>query len=431
MSTRFPFSIRAYRALTTMATPFAPLLLDWRAQRGKEDRERAAERLGLAQLERPYGRLAWLHGASVGETISLLPLIERITRRGIHVLVTSGTVTSAEIMARRLPGGAFHQYVPLDAPRFMARFLDHWRPDLILIAESELWPALMTEAAERQVPLVIVNGRMSERSFRRWQKMPNTISTLLGTVDLCLAQSEADERRYRDLGAARVINSGNLKFDVPSPPADPAKLAALTGLIAGRPVWLAASTHPGEEEIVLEAHRTVGGRLAGLLTIIAPRHPQRGTEIADKAQAAGLRAALRSQGTVPESKHQIYVADTMGELGILFRLSPLVFMGGSLVPHGGQNPIEPGKVATAVIHGPHVHNFADIYAALDRSGGALPVVDAASLTSSLSSLLTDQTKLRQMGRAAFDTVEALGGATERTLQAIDPILMQIDIEERQ
>jgi 3-deoxy-D-manno-octulosonic-acid transferase len=428
--TAWPGLLRTYRVASTLLGPLTRLLLVHRARRGKEERTRLGERRGESTRPRPPGRLAWLHGASVGETVSMLPLIERLTQRGLTVLVTSGTVTSARLLERRLPPGAVYQFVPLDVPSYVRRFLDHWKPDLALVAESELWPNLIIEADARGIPMVLVNGRMSERSFRRWQRMPGMIGSLLGRFDLCLAQSVADADRLARLGAPRVGVAGNLKFDVPPPPADPLRLSALAGLIGDRPVWVAASTHGGEEEQIIEVHWALLKRFPNLLTIIAPRHPARGEEIARIASDAGLHVALRSRGLEPDGATDVYIADTIGELGLFYRVAPVVFMGGSLVEHGGQNPIEPAKLGAAILHGPHVHNFVDVFAALDRSGGAIAVSDGEHLARTLEHLLVDGHGMRVMARHAGETVETLGGAVDRTMQAIEPFLFHMSIGAR-
>jgi 3-deoxy-D-manno-octulosonic-acid transferase len=428
--TGLPLSLKAYRAATSLLGPFTGLLLRERARRGKEERTRLGERRGEATHTRPTGRLAWLHGASVGESLSILPIAERLTQRGLSVLITSGTVTSARLIERRLPPGALHQFVPLDVPRYARRFLDHWRPDLVLLAESELWPNMLIEVDQRRIPLMLVNARMSERSFRRWSRLSEMIGALLGRIDLCLAQSAADAERLTRLGAPRVGVVGNLKFDSPAPPADPLRVSTLRGLISGRPVWLSASTHPGEEEQIVAVHKALAPYFPGLLTIIAPRHPQRGEGVAFIASDSGLKTALRSRGLEPDGATDVYVADTIGELGLFYRLATVVFMGGSLVPHGGQNPIEPGKLGAAIVHGPHVHNFTDVYAALDRDGGSIAVADAQGLANTVGALLSDVARLRTMARAAGETVEGLGGAVDRTMQAIEPFLMHMHLAGR-
>ncbi len=420
-----PWPLKLYRGATYALEPVAAATLRWRERKGKEDPARIGERRGHPAMPRPEGTLVWAHGASVGETLSLMPVIERLTQRGVSVLVTSGTVTSANLMARRLPPGALHQYLPLDVPRYMRRFFKHWRPDLALVAESEIWPNMIVEARRRDVPLVMVNARMSPRSYRRWRKRRDIAGSLLSAFDLCLAQSEGDAERIARLGAPRVVNAGNLKFDVPAPPADPVELARLEGVTAGRPLWFAASTHPGEDEMIIAAHRAMLARHPRLLTIIAPRHPARGNDIADLAASAGLSPAQRSGGLQPDASVDLYVADTVGEMGLFYRLCPVAIMGGSLVPHGGQNPIEPAKLGAAILHGPHVTNFADIYAALDDAGGACPVADATTLAGNASRLIADRAEARALSRAANATVTSLGGAAELTMQALDPLLMRV------
>jgi 3-deoxy-D-manno-octulosonic-acid transferase len=415
-----PLALGAYRVATRAAAPFAGALLSLRLNRGKEDPDRLDERRGLAGLARPEGRLVWLHGASVGETVSLLPLVERLTQGGLNALVTSGTLTSARLMARRLPPRALHQFVPLDAPQFARRFFAHWRPDLGLFAESEIWPNMLVEAGA--TPLAMVNARMSERSFRRWSRAPGLARALIGRFDLLLAQSAADAERLLKLGARAAPVIGNMKYDAPPPPADPRELAELSGLVAGRRLWIAASTHAGEERAAAEAHRALSRRFPDLLTLIAPRHPERGAAIAEGLSEIGLSCRLRSQGGRPERDCAVYVCDTIGELGLFYRLAGIVFLGKSLFGGGGQNPIEPAKLASAILHGPHVGNFSDVYAALDAAGGALATPDAEALAEALAALLSDARRLRSMARRAAETVEARGGAVERALAALGPHL---------
>lgn len=422
MSTALPARLVAYRIATTCLAPAAPLWLRWRLRRGKEDGARLGERYGHAARPRPQGDLVWAHGASIGEAMSLLPLVEALTRRGLKVLVTTGTVTSAEILARRLPPGARHQFLPLDSPGYMRRFLDHWQPRLGLLAESELWPNMIVEADRRRIPLILVNGRMSPRSFARWRKRPELARALLARFALCIAQGEADADRLAALGAPLAEISGNLKFDLPPPPADPAQVEQLASHLAGREVWMACSTHAGEERAVLEAHRSLAARGRRLLTIVAPRHPERGQAIEEAALQLGLDAARRSTGAAPGQAGDIYVADTVGELGLFFRVAPLVFMGGSLVPHGGQNPFEAARLGAAILHGPHVGNFADIYAGLDAAGGAVRVDDSGALARAAADMLSGGPRLRHASRAASETAKAFGGALERTMRALDPYL---------
>ena len=420
-----PLTLHAYRALLTAAAPLAGLLLSHRLKRGKEDPRRLAERRGVSTIARPAGPLVWVHGASVGEIAAVIPLIERIASKELKVLVTSGTVGSAKLCEQRLPAGVIHQFVPLDSPRFIARFLDHWKPDLALFTESDLWPNIIVMSHARRIPLILVNGRVSERSFNRWRYAPATIGAMLGRFDLCLAQSPAYATRYRDLGAPRITTTGNLKLDVPEPPADRDSLQALQSAVGGRTTIAAASTHAGEEVALIDTHRRLRHSFPQLLTLIAPRHPDRGPKIAEIAAAAGLAVSLRSQGRLPDGKTDIYVVDTLGELGLVYRLAPIVFVGGSLATHGGQNPVEPIKLGAAVLHGPHVWNFAEIYAALDAAHGAEQVADAGRLTVRVGAWLTDAAERMKVATAARDTVAQLAGALDRTLTALDPYFMQI------
>lgn len=430
MNEKLTAVLRTYRLFSTAETPVMPLFLARRVKRGKEHRARLSERRGKANIERPDGALIWLHAASVGELVSVLPLIERISSRGFGMLVTTGTVTSGELAEQRLPRGVSHQYLPVDVPHYVRRFLGHWQPDLALFVESDLWPNVVIETSQRGVPMILVNGRLSENSFRRWRYMQATIVNLLQRFDLCLAGTPADAERLSESGALRVITTGNLKLDVPAPAADPARLASLKNAIGGRPTIAAASTHAGEERMVIEAHKRLRAHFPKLLTLIAPRHAERGAEVAELAAAAGLNAALRSRGELPDPATDIYVADTMGELGLIYRVAPVVFVGGSLVEHGGQNPIEAAKLGAAILHGPHVWNFAEIYGALDGVHGAELVTDTNRLTAGLGAWLGNPDARAKVAGVARATVEGLGGALEHTLQSLDPYLMQLQLRQR-
>lgn len=428
MTNSLPMTLRVYRKLSSAVVPLTPALMKRRLKQGKEDPARIGERRGISKDVRPHGPLVWIHGASVGEVLAAAALIEKLRALNIRILLTSGTVTSAAIVAKRFPADIIHQYVPYDSPRYVARFLDHWRPSLALFIESDLWPNLILSSAARRLPMVLINGRMSQRSFPRWSRMSGTISALLGKFEVCLAQSKVDAERFTALGSRNVVTTGNLKLDVPAPPADPARLDRLMSVTRGRPIIVAASTHPGEEEILLEAHRALAGLFPSLLTVIVPRHPDRGEAIARTVAASGLHGALRSREELPTAATDIYVADTMGELGLFYRLAPIVFMGGSLVPHGGQNPIEAVKLGASIVHGPHVFNFTDVYEALDRAGGARQADSQEALVKQLGQLLADPAARDASVAASARVVEQLGGALERTLTALEPYLLQLRLE---
>jgi len=411
-------SAALYRAGTELLGPAIELWLKRRLARGKEDPARLPERLGRPGRARPPGRLIWLHAASVGEAMSVLPLIDRLlaARADASVLLTTGTVTSARLMAARLPARAFHQFVPVDRPSAVRRFLDHWRPDLALFVESELWPNLVGETAKRGRPMALVNARLSERSFRRWRRFGWLVRPLLGAFRLTLAQSEADAERLGALGAPEVRCLGNLKSAGLPLGADEAALAELRLAVGARPRWLAASTHPGEEAIAADVHRRLAGRFPGLLTAIAPRHPERGPEL---ARTLGLAVGRRAAGEPPGA--DAYLADTLGEMGLLFRLCPVVFVGGSLVPHGGQNPLEPARLGCAVLFGPHMRNFAEAEARL-LAAGAERVADGAALAEAVGRLLADPGETARRGAALAADTASDGAVADAFARALLPLL---------
>ena len=428
MANSLPMTLRTYRRLSAAVALLAPALIKRRLKQGKEDPARIGERRGVSRDTRPHGPLVWIHGASVGEVLAAAALIERLRALDIRILLTSGTVTSASIVAKRFPPDIIHQYVPYDSPRYVARFLDHWRPSLALFIESDLWPNLILSSAARRLPMVLINGRMSQRSFQRWRRMTGTISALLGRFDVCLVRSDVDAARFTELGGRNVVTTGNLKLDVAAPPADSGRLERLMAVTRGRPIVVAASTHPGEEDIMLETHKALAGFFPSLLSVIVPRHPDRGETIARGITASGLRAALRSREELPTATTDIYVADTMGELGLFYRLAPIVFMGGSLVERGGQNPIEAIKLGASVVHGPHVFNFTDVYEALDGAGGAGQADTQEALVKQLGRLLADPAARKSSVDAAGRVVEQLGGGLDRTLAVLEPYLLQLRLE---
>lgn len=411
-------AIWLYLAAGRLAEPCAGLILNWRVRRGKEDRGRLQERFGIAGCRRPSGELIWVHAASVGETNAVIPLIEQFTLRGFQVLLTTGTVTSAAVAAQRLPDGAMHQYFPLDIRRYAERFLDHWQPGFAVFVESEVWPAVIRCLNNREIPLALVNGRMSARSYRCWRRSGPVGRTVMNGIDLCVAQSADDARRYSNLGVRTVETSGNLKFDAPAPDIDAAVLADWQNRIGDRSVLVAASTHPGEEAIVASAHRALREACPDLLTIIVPRHPDRGEELERLLEAEGLAVARRSTGEDADPQVEIYLADTVGEMGLWCRLGTIVIVGGSLVPRGGQNPIEPAKLGKPVLHGPHVVNFRDIFRALDDSDAAIEVADANALAEYVKVLLSDPGLRTGLGERARRCVEDHAGALDRTIAAL-------------
>lgn len=418
------FSARLYRAATTAALPLVELLIQQRIMRGKEEPTRVDERRGIPSIERPRGPLVWIHAASIGEAQSVLALIERILRTSpeLNILMTTGTVTSAQMMGDRLPHRAIHQYVPVDRIGWVRPFLDYWRPGAGLWVESELWPNLVLESRRRNIPLALINARMSARSHKGWHRAPRLARQLLSAFDTILAQDDAIAERLRDLGAPHVSVTGNLKLAAAPLPATASDLITLQDAIGTRPVWLAASTHRTEEDIVGEIHHTLSDRLPGLLTLLAPRHPQRGDEVAQSLQRIGLSVARHSRGDPITAETDIYLVDATGLLGHLYRVSPLAFVGGSLVPHGGQNMLEAAQLGCAVLHGPHVENFRSITVDLGAAGASREVANREELTRAVAELLGNREKLEQMTNAAQSAAARNQAVLDTTMQRLQPLL---------
>lgn len=411
-----PLPLAIYRLAAAMAEPLAPGLLRRRAQRGKEDPARLAERLGIASMPRPAGPLIWLHGVSVGESLSLLPLVEALSRPGRTLLVTSGTRTSAELLAKRLRPGAIHQYAPLDTPGAAGRFVDHWRPDLAIQVESELWPNLILATRAHGAKMALVSARITEKSARGWARAPASARAVLGAFDLILPQDDETRVRLERLGA----NTGpllNLKTVGAPLSCDTAELAELLGLVGDRRVILAASTHPGEDEIIA---RAAEGRDA--LLIVAPRHPERGPAVAATLAAQGFRVGRRAVGDRIGPEISAYVADTLGEMGLFFRICDLAVMGGSFVAGvGGHNPLEPARLGAPVLSGPHVFNAAATYDEMRREGAALICTDEAALARDLERLLADPSAAQALGQAGRAYAARQGQAFETAMALIEPL----------
>ncbi len=415
--------LKLYRVVTRISSRAAPLVLRHRQRRGKEDGRRLSERFGVTQVKRPQGTLAWFHAASVGETNAILPVFEALRAElpDIRFLLTTGTVTSAKLASERLNERDIHQYAPLDAPQYVRRFLQHWQPDLAVLTESEIWPNLILDAYDQKIPLAIVNGRMSDRSYRRWSKNMGMAVPLFSRIQLVLAQNAELARRFAVLGARDARNTGNLKIDAPLLPVDTANQRALSDAIAERPVWMAASTHPGEDEIVLEAHVALRQTFPDLLTIVAPRHPERGEGICALATERGLTVARRSQGELPKTT-AIYVADTIGELGTLYSVVPIAFIGGSITPKGGQNPIEAIRFGTNVLTGPDQTNFLDAYSALREHNGVIEVSTPQQMAAAVEAMFTNDAQTAALRNGANAALETMTGALDRTIEALLPLL---------
>lgn len=414
-------ALSLYLALTARGAGYGRRVLRRRLAEGREDPDRLAEREGIASLPRPDGRLIWFHAASVGESLSLLEVIRRLGEhdRALSFLVTTGTVSSAGILAARLPERCQHQFVPLDVRPFVRRFLDHWRPDLAVWTESEFWPTLILEAEARGIPLILVNARISDRSARRWRWLPGAARRILSAFRAVQAQDDMTAAALRRLGMPpeRLAVTGMLKEGMPPLPCNEVERVRLTRKLGDRPLWAATSTHPGEEELVAAAQANAAQSVLRLMVILVPRHPERGDEIAAGLRDRGLSVAQRSAGQDPQPETQVYLADTLGELGLWYRLAPVSFVGGSLVDKGGHNPFEPAALGSAIIHGPHVRNFADIYARLDAAGAARQVRDVATLTTAVTDLARPDRRA-PMAYAAWELSSSGANATDKALALI-------------
>ncbi|HUK00521.1 MAG TPA: 3-deoxy-D-manno-octulosonic acid transferase [Stellaceae bacterium] len=418
-------ALRVYRAATTLAGPLVRLYLLGRLSRGKEDGARLGERFGTPSRERPRGPLVWVHAASIGEAVSMLALIDALLaeRPALTVLVTTGTVSSARLLASRLPAErAFHQFVPVDRPAYVRRFLEQWQPDLALWVESELWPNLITETVARDIPLLLINGRMSQQSFERWRRWPRLVGAVIGAFDLCLAQDVVQAERLRQLGARRALCVGNLKSAAGPLPVSETELAKLAAQAAGRPLWLAASTHDGEEEAAAEAHRRLRQRWPDLLTLVVPRHPARAGAVAQLLRGRGLVVARRSLAAPITEATDIYLGDTLGELGLFYRLAAIAFIGGSLVPKGGHNPLEAALLDCAILHGPDMSNCAAIARDLATAGASLAIRDAEELAAAVATLLADPAERARRAAAGLDVAADNRAVLRAVLDRIAPWL---------
>ncbi|HEX3484495.1 MAG TPA: 3-deoxy-D-manno-octulosonic acid transferase [Micropepsaceae bacterium] len=401
----------------------SPSVLRRRARNGKEDPSRLSERKGVASRARPVGTLIWIHGASVGESLAILPLVAALLEKsGRNVLVTTGTVTSAKLMAERLPSCAFHQYVPIDAADCVRRFLDHWRPDLALFVDSELWPNLILETHARGIPMALVNARLSGRSFRGWNRAPQLARRIVSCFDACLAQDAEIANRLIALGARGVRIAGSLKADVPPLPVDAEALRAFMDAAGVRPIFLAASTHNGEEELVMRAAAELRKTRPDVLTVIVPRHPQRGPEIESSAKTHGFRVVRRAASALPGADTELYVADTLGELGLFYRAAPFAFLGKSLVIGGGQNPLEAAQLQRAILTGPYTENFAETFRVLLDAQGEGRVHSAEELAACTLDLIADPEKCARLAAGAKRAADSLGGALATTVKLTETLL---------
>lgn len=416
-----------YQRVIRKSEGFLEKLLQKRVAKGKEDPARLGERQGVASFERPEGPLLWLHAASVGEAQSALILIRALLKLypKIHILVTTGTLTSAERMEDSLPERAFHQFVPLDHPDWVKQFLDHWRPDLVLWMESELWPSMLLDIKARGIAMVLINARLSNRSYRRWRLFRSSAYELLEAFHLVLAQTPLDAKRFKKLGARNIIVSDNIKYSASALPYDEDDLIALKTAIMNRPFCVYASTHEGEEEMVIRIQNILEASNPEMLSIIVPRHPSRGQAIFELAQAHRMQSVLRgADKALPDEDTQIYIADTMGELGLFYRLAEIVYIGRSLSKDGGggHNPIEAAQLQCAILHGPYTQNLKEIYDDMEAHFASKRAQNEQQLAQAIHFLLEDPQARRLLVQNALNFSNAKSHVIDRVLDGLKPLI---------
>ena len=419
------FVIALYLLLARLSAPLYWIAQKRRLRHGKENRARQGERWGKASLARPENNsLVWFHAASVGETQSILGIVDQLLAQDkqTSVLITSTTVSSANLLEKSTHERLMHQFVPFDCFRSVRRFLDHWQPDLAIWVESELWPQLLWETRRRRVPMALINCRISEKTSGRWQSWPKAIFTLLNTFDAIMVQSKPTLQQIADLGVPdkKLTLTGSTKEDAELPQADPNKLAALRDKAGKRLVWLASSTHPGEDEILINAHRAAFDPSEALM-IIAPRHPERGRDIVELARTMGFKVALRSKDQPLDPSVDVYIADTLGEMGLWYRLADAAFIAGSLSDHGGHNPYEPALLNCPIMHGPIDYNFRDIYAQLKAVEGAITARTPTEIAAALTKF-KDPKYRETLAKNARSALQTNGAATRITIEKITQLL---------
>ncbi|QSD86995.1 lipid IV(A) 3-deoxy-D-manno-octulosonic acid transferase [Serratia marcescens] len=418
--------LRLYQVLLYLIQPLIWLRLLLRSRKAPAYRKRWAERYGFCAGKVVPGGIM-LHSVSVGETLAAIPLVRALRHRypALPITVTTMTPTGSERVQSAFGKDVHHVYLPYDLPGSMNRFLDQVNPKLVIIMETELWPNLINALHQRQIPLVIANARLSARSAAGYKKIGGFMRDMLRRITLIAAQNQEDGDRFIELGLKRsqLAVTGSLKFDISVTPELAARAVTLRRQWAPRrPVWIATSTHDGEETILLEAHRKLLEKHPDLLLILVPRHPERFPTAKELVQKAGFSYTLRSSGEIPSGSTQVVIGDTMGELMLLYGIADLAFVGGSLVERGGHNPLEAAAHAIPVLMGPHTFNFKDICAKLSQAEGLITVTDVDSLVKEVETLLTDEDYRRYYGRQAVEVLYQNQGALQRLLQLLEPHL---------
>ncbi len=422
-----------YKYLTSVSAPLLNGILKTRLKKGKESPDRIDEKKGLTTRTRPDGALIWIHAASIGEAQSTVILIKHFLKQhaSLNILVTTGTLTSASLMERQLPPRAFHQFYPLDHPSWVQRFLDHWQPNAVIWMESELWPNMLHAIKERKIPAALINARMSDKSFRSWNKLTSISRPMLSAFNIILCQTAHDESLFNALGARQTQVTDNIKYSASKLPVDAQQLQELRDKIYNRPVWLYASTHAGEEEIACNIHEKLKLKFPDLLTIIVPRHPERRNDILEQGIHPNLNIMLRTkEKRAPKGDTDIYLADTLGELGLFYRLSPIAMIGRSfsLDGGGGHNPIEAAQLGCTVLHGPNVQNLQDIFDEMDSAKASTPIDTPDHLYETLRDLFTHPDRIEAQQNTALTYSRKKVKIIDVVLDALEPVLQNANLQ---
>ena len=420
----YSLALAAYLGATRLMDGWVSRKLHKRQAAGKEDPDRIGERFGRSQVERPEGTLIWFHAASVGESLSVLELLAQIKSSypEVTLLVTTGTRSSAAILEKRMPKSVIHQYVPVDTKAAVGGFLDHWRPDLAVWTESEFWPRLMVETHKR-APMLLINGRISADTVKTWKRFRGMARSLFARFEVLLVQNEEARGAFETIGAdpERITVTGSLKEGAVPLPHDPVERKEVLRQIGTRPVWFAGSTHDGEEEIAAASHLIARQKRPELLMVLAPRHPERSGAVEALLKDMGLRVSVRSKGEKIDGQTEVYLADTLGEMGLWYRIAPVSFVGGSLDSSGGHNPFEPAALGSAIIHGPNVHNFADIYKRLFDGEAAYCIRTEDELALAVDRFLQPD-EAAKLAAAAWEVSSDGAGVTDAVFELIQPHL---------
>ncbi|MAZ76865.1 MAG: 3-deoxy-D-manno-octulosonic acid transferase [Micavibrio sp.] len=417
-----------YTILTSLSTPILNLLLWHRLKKGKENAARINERRGITNIKRPNGKLVWIHAASVGESQSALILINRLLAENKHlnILVTSGTLTSATLMQKRLAERAMHQFVPLDHPKWIKRFLKHWRPNVAIWIESELWPNMLQQIKNKRIPAALVNARLSQTSFRRWFTFKHIAEKILSSFKIILTQTELDRHHFEKLKAKKVVHIGNIKHSADPLPYDETAYNSLSNAIGSRPTWVYASTHDGEEELACRVHLKLKEKHPDLLTIIVPRHPERRNEIVSKIKNLNI-ISRHPQNTLPEDTTDIYLADTLGELGLFYKACPIAMIGRSFSNDGGggHNPLEAAQLNCAVLTGPNIQYQQELFSDMIGAQAATLVNNENEFIQKLNDLLSNKEQLQNEQEKALIYASQQSHIIDDIMVQLKPILKKV------